>query len=138
MTQDDNPGAQNPEFQNPQGDPGPQQAPGQDVPDPQDVQNNKAMAIIAYIIFFIPLLTGDHKKSRFVKFHANQGLVLFLGIVAWWIVWTILSIVSLGILGLIMPLAMLVPIVWMVLGIVNAAHGQLKPLPLIGKITILT
>ena len=31
------------------------------------------MAIIAYILFFVPLLTGDRKKSPFVKFHTNQG-----------------------------------------------------------------
>lgn len=43
-----------------------------------DVEINKPMAILAYILFFIPLLTGDYKKSPFVKFHTNQGTVLII------------------------------------------------------------
>ena len=42
---------------------------------------NTTMAIIAYIIFFVPLLTGDAKKDSFVKYHVKQGLVLFLLVV---------------------------------------------------------
>jgi len=41
---------------------------------PADVQANKAMAIIGYILpflFFIPLVT-DAKTSPFARFHANQ------------------------------------------------------------------
>ena len=41
-----------------------------------DAEQNKMMAILSYIIFFIPLITGDHKKSPFVKFHVNQGTLL--------------------------------------------------------------
>jgi len=48
----------------------------------RDVEQNKGMAIIAYILFFIPILTGDHKKSRFVMYHTNQGLVLFYSALA--------------------------------------------------------
>ncbi len=35
--------------------------------DIQDAQENKTMAILAYILFFIPLLTGAHKTSAFAK-----------------------------------------------------------------------
>ena len=46
-----------------------------------DVDNNKALAIVGYIIpilFFIPLLNESSKNSPFAKFHANQQLVLLI------------------------------------------------------------
>ncbi len=88
------------------------------------------MAIIAYILFFIPLLTGDAKKDSFVKYHTKQGLVLFLLVallnVVDWIMpfyfwWTINWILSLGALVL------------LIVGISNAASGKQEPLPVIGK-----
>ena len=45
--------------------------------DAQDIEKNKVMAVLAYILFFIPLLAA--KDSKFARFHTNQGLVLFLG-----------------------------------------------------------
>ena len=45
--------------------------------DAQDIEKNKVMALLAYIIFLIPLLAA--KDSKFARFHTNQGLVLFLG-----------------------------------------------------------
>ena len=51
---------------------------------------NKVMAILAYIIFFIPLLAA--KESKFAMYHANQGLVLFLLAVAVSIVGTIIPL----------------------------------------------
>ncbi len=90
---------------------------------------NTTMAIIAYILFFVPLLTGDAKKDAFVKFHTKQGLVLFLLVVLLnvidWIIpfyfwWTFNWILSLGTLVL------------LIVGISNAASGKQKPLPLVG------
>ena len=115
-----------------------------------DADTNKGMAIIAYLLFFVPLITGDHKKSAFVKYHTNQGIILVifsvgLGI-AISIVMAILTALLLnvfawallGILGIILNLLWFVPIIFMILGIINASSGKEKPLPLIGnKITIL-
>jgi uncharacterized membrane protein len=109
------------------------------------------MAIIAYILFFVPLLTGDYKKSHFVKFHTNQGTVFFLTAVALGIarslIWAIFArgiyhsySYSWGAWGLLSTLSWLVGIVVMVfwvIGVINAASGKMKPLPLIGKITII-
>lgn len=46
--------------------------------DSKDITDNKVMAVLAYIgiLFLIPLLAAPN--SRFARFHANQGLVLFL------------------------------------------------------------
>ncbi len=38
------------------------------------------MAVLAYIIFLIPLLAA--KDSKFARYHTNQGLVLFLAALA--------------------------------------------------------
>ena len=117
----------------------------------KDAENNKGMAIIAYlgILFIIPLLTGDYKKSPFLKFHTNQGMVLFLTAVALWIVWSIIWSIfirgiyysySWGMWGLMSTLSWLV---WLaivalcVIGIINVVNGRMKPLPLIGKFTII-
>jgi uncharacterized membrane protein len=110
------------------------------------------MAIIAYILFFIPLLTGDYKKSEFVKYHTNQGTILFISAVGlsivYSILWGILSAIfvtslligGLAIFGaivMILKLIWLVPIIFCILGIVNAANGNMKPLPLIGNFVII-
>jgi len=116
-----------------------------------DAEANKGMAIIAYlgILFIIPLLTGDYKKSPFLKFHTNQGFVLFLTAIALWIVWSIIwAIFIRGIYysyawGMWTLLSTLSWLLWLailafcVIGIINAVNGKMKPLPLIGKFVIL-
>ncbi|MDR1188613.1 MAG: DUF4870 domain-containing protein [Bifidobacteriaceae bacterium] len=119
-----------------------------------EAQAGKTMAILAYILFFIPLLTGDHKKNSFVRFHANQGLVLFLSAVAWGVLygilmavatamlfnpyaWTAGGVGALGIVTTILGLLWLIPTVLCVIGIIHAARGELKPLPVIGRIRII-
>ena len=46
--------------------------------DPQDINNNKGMSVLAYIgfLFLVPLLACPN--SKFARYHTNQGLVLFL------------------------------------------------------------
>jgi uncharacterized membrane protein len=96
-----------------------------------DIQRNKGVAIVAYIIFFIPLLVA--RNSKFATYHANQGLVLFIAAIAVNLVLGIIPIIG----WILLPLANLALLVFAILGIVNAANGQSKPLPLIGNITIL-
>lgn len=106
-------------------------------PNQSDAEKNKAMAIIGYIIpilFFIPLVT-DAKNSPFAKFHANQQLNFLLFIVVGYIVSSILMIVLIGFL--LYFLVMIASIVFMIMGIINAAKGEMKPLPLIGGINII-
>lgn len=99
--------------------------------DPQDVEKNKAMAIVGYIIpilFFIPLVT-DAKNSPFAKFHANQQLNLLLAVVVINIVGGIIPFIGWFI---ILPLGMIFLIVIAIMGIINASKGDMKALPLIG------
>ncbi len=91
-------------------------------------KSENLIAILSYIgiLFLIPLLVS--KDNTFAKFHAKQGLVLFIAeiatsLIAWipiigwfigviaWIIWLILSII----------------------GIINVVNGKQVPLPVIGK-----
>ena len=111
--------------------------------DAQDIQNNKAMAILAYFgpLVLIPLLAA--KGSRFARYHTNQGLVLLIGWIAYSLVYGILRSIILAIswrlyfLVSIIGLVGLVFLVLAVIGIINAANGRAKELPVIGKIKLL-
>jgi len=101
-----------------------------DVIPPISGKKNIAMAVIAYILFFVPLLTGDAKKDPFVKYHVKQGLILFL------------LVVLINVIGWIIPFYFWYSISWLlslgtlvllIFGIVNAANGKQEPLPVVGK-----
>ena len=118
--------------------------------DSMDIQNNKVLAVLSYIGIFvlIPIFAG--KNSPYARYHANQGLVLFLAEIIWWVFcsiinlalgfldifgplfWIIHSVVD-GILG-ILSLAFLALVIY---GIVNAVTGKAKPLPFLGRFTLL-
>lgn len=105
--------------------------------DPQDVEKNKAMAIVGYIIpilFFIPLVT-DAKNSPFAKFHANQQLNLLLAAVVVNIVGGIIPFIGWFV---ILPLGTIFLIVVAIMGIINASKGDMKPLPVIGGFKLLS
>jgi uncharacterized membrane protein len=107
------------------------QEPSNHTTETADIQNNKGVAIVAYIIFFIPLLVA--RESKFATYHANQGLVLFIAAIAVNVVLGIIPIIG----WILLPLANLAVIVFAILGIINAANGQTKPLPWIGSISVL-
>jgi len=100
--------------------------------------NEKVFGVLAYlgILFIIPLAAG---KTPFSRYHANQGLVLFIANVAIGVVSGILmAIPFIGVLGYILSgVGGLACFILMILGIVNAAQEQMKPLPVIGGIQIL-
>lgn len=104
----------------------PQMAP---VPENPGEQNNTLMGILAYlgILVLIPLLTSA-KNDPFVKFHAKQGLVLFIAeIVLWvvasffWMLWPLWQLCNLAFFIL------------AIVGIVNAVQKKEKELPIIGS-----
>ncbi len=98
-----------------------------------DAEKNKGIAISAYFIFFLPLLAA--KDSKFAIYHANQGLNLFLFALIGWTVSFVTAFILIGFLiGLIVWIAI---IVFLILGVINAAKGEMKPLPLIGKFNII-
>ncbi|MEG2429212.1 MAG: DUF4870 domain-containing protein [Oscillospiraceae bacterium] len=103
---------------------------------PADINDNKGLCILSYFgfLFLIPMLVNG-QKSPFTRFHVNQGMVLFLLYIAMGIVTAILRFIPiLG--GLISGLAWVGLLVLSIMGIVNAAQGTAKRLPIIGEINL--
>lgn len=101
-----------------------------------DADQHKILAIVGYIIpllFFIPLVT-DAKNSKFAMFHANQQLVLLISAIVVNIVGTIIPFLGWFI---ILPIGTIVILVIAIMGIIHAAKGEMKPLPIIGGIQII-
>ena len=101
--------------------------------DPQDIADNKWLAIFCYFgiltMLFALIVKPD---SRFIKYHANQGLSLMLlnMISAIICVVPILGWIAAGV-------AAVFGLVCTVLGIVNCVKGRARELPLIGVIRII-
>ncbi|MDR0366823.1 MAG: hypothetical protein LBH68_08370 [Bifidobacteriaceae bacterium] len=130
--------------------PGPYGQPMVPMSPEQDIQNNKLMAILSYlgILWFIPLINGDYKRSPFVKFHFNQGLLLIIFNVALGFIYGILvGVITAGIdpwdsSGRLMAVTLvgliwLVPLGLIVYGVINAATGKFRGLPGVEKITLI-
>lgn len=115
------------------------------APVQSDAQQNKVMGILAYLSWLVIVPWIAAKESPFARYHTNQGLVLAIVEIAWWILSAILTAIataaySLGFLAVIGVISWILGIVFLVfsiLGIVNAAKGEMKPLPIIGGIKIL-
>ena len=107
--------------------------------DPKDAEDNKVMAILAYlgILVLVPIFAA--KESPFARYHANQGLILFIIGIAASIILSILSVVliSIGIWWLYSLIALVISVgllILAILGIINAVKGEAKPLPFIGNL----
>lgn len=96
-----------------------------------DIENNKVIALFSYlgILFIVPLIAG--KDSPFCRFHANQGIVLFLTA----IVCNVFAFIP-GIRWVAVVLRILCTAL-AILGIINAVTGKAKELPVIGKFKVI-
>ena len=127
--------------------PAPQQSPYQQtIPGNPltEEQTKKGLAILAYfgILFLIPLFAT--KKGSFARYHANQSLVLFIFMVVFNVLSTVLGNILVNISPLltlvvtgVFSVLVLVLCVFALIGIIHAAKGQRKPVPIIGGITII-
>ncbi len=109
----------------------------------EDIEKNKTMAGICYLIPILPFILM--KDSKFIKFHANQILLIILLGIALGLL-TILNTAllfspalrSLGfILNLIFSLLSFVLSIISLINMIAAFQGNAKRIPLIGKITII-
>ena len=92
-------------------------------------------------------MASAHKNSPFAKYHINQGIVNIIFGVIMGIAWGIGFGIGTAFVFVFYPLAiiiwiisylLLIPyVVLAVIGIINASKGEMKPLPFIGKFTIL-
>ena len=104
-----------------------------------NINAKKIYKVLCYIgpLFLIGLIAKP--RSRSVRYHANQGLILFLADIITSIVLALIDLV-LGLIpvvgallsGLLSLIVGVVLILFMIYGIRNALTGQEKPLPYIG------
>lgn len=106
-------------------------SPEVEIFDATDIENNKTMAGLAYIIFFLPLITCPN--SAYAKFHANQSLLLLIITIAGNIVFSMLPFIG----WILRPLFSMVVFVFYVMGLINGFQGKAKRLPIFGTYTIL-
>lgn len=105
----------------------------------EDVEKNKTLSILAYLSWLVLIPLFAAKDSPFARFHCNQGIVLAIAEIAVGLVLGLLGMIPyvgwvFTILG---SLVGLVCLLLAVFGIVNAANGKAKELPLVGGIRIL-
>ncbi|NLM46055.1 MAG: hypothetical protein GX200_04560 [Firmicutes bacterium] len=99
--------------------------------DPADVEKNKVMAALAYILFFLPLVACP--DSRFGRYHANQGLILLIVAFIGCFILGMIPIIG----WLLLPFYSIAIFVLFVIGLVTALNGKAKPLPIIGNIQLI-
>jgi len=100
--------------------------------------NDKLMGVLAYlgILVIVPILAGGN--SKFVKYHANQGLVNLLFAIALGVLGFVLAFIPyINFILIFFWLLYFVPTIFAILGIINVINGEQKPLPLIGGITLI-
>ena len=100
--------------------------------------NDKLLGVLAYlgILVIIPIAAGG--KSKFVKYHANQGLINLLFAIVIGVSSFILAFMPfLNMLMAILWLVYFIPTIFAILGIINVINGEEKPLPVIGGFTLL-
>ncbi|MBO9673142.1 MAG: DUF4870 domain-containing protein [Sphingobacteriaceae bacterium] len=96
--------------------------------------DNKTLSIISYITligWLVAYFTGKDKADALLKYHLRQSLGIAIVSIIFNILFTIIASIvpSLSFLGFV---GYAFVILW-IIGIINAANGALKPIPLIGK-----
>ncbi len=108
--------------------------------DAKDVEDNKAYSILSYLGFLVLIPMFGANNSPYVKFHANQGLILLVAELIAAVISTMLWFIPVA--GLVLSLAIGLPlylatVVLMIFGIINAYQGKAKKLPIIGEFELL-
>ena len=90
------------------------------------------LSSVFLILFFIPLWIIK-PKNDYAVYYGKQAFMLLITSIAVQIVGTIIPFIGPWI---ILPLGSLAVFILWIIGIVNAASNQKKPLPVIGKLAI--
>ena len=106
---------------------------------PQDIAQNKVMAILSYISILVLIPVFAAKNSAFAKFHANQGLILFIAQFGLGLVLGLLGLIPyVGVVfSILMWICEVVLFALSLTGLIYAILGKAKELPFIGGIYIL-
>lgn len=125
--------------------------------DKKEIESGKGMAVLSYIIALIPYFA--EKKNKFVRFHAVQGMNILIIAVAWSFLSMIINAVvnaifcstgygywystcwyTFGVEDVIYWVTNLITLgigILDIVGLVYAATGKAKEVPILGKIKII-
>lgn len=103
--------------------------------DKKDINENKAMACLSYIIPPIPYFVET--QSKWVHYHAIQGMNLFIIYIILTLLITLLNSLILWILPflttLLRTILNVITIIYSLIGIINVCNAEAKELPIINK-----
>lgn len=102
-------------------------------------QEDKTAAILSYITligFIIAIVMQGSNKTKLGSYHLKQALgVICTGVAAWILMMIIAFIPFVNFLLIILaPAIWIFILVLVIMGVINAANGQFKPLPLFGSL----
>lgn len=119
----------------------------------KDIENNKKLAVLSYLSILALIPYFAHQDSKYVKFHAKQGMNLLLVWIIYYIFYRLVSSFKInsncifqGIVNycqvtpwwISFPLNLLGIAIFALalIGIINVIQGKAKELPLIGNIKL--
>lgn len=114
---------------------------------PNDIEQNKVFAFFAYLSWLVLIPIFAAPKSKFARFHANQGIILAISEIIVWFIQIIVTVTLYSIywklvyiaifLNIIFSIVNIVFLAFAIIGIINAVTGKARELPFIGKFRIL-
>ncbi len=109
------------------------------TPQQTGTTEDKTVAILAYITligFIVAIIMHGSNKTKLGAYHLKQALGLVItGVGSWFLIMIIAFIPFVNLLLIIIS-----PVIWIgilvlvIMGVINAANGEQKPLPLLGTL----
>lgn len=102
-------------------------------------QEDKTAAILAYITligYIVAIVMHGNNKTKIGSYHLKQatGLILF-SIASWLALMIIAFLPFIGFLILFLsPVLWILILVLVIMGVINAANGAMKPIPVLGTL----
>lgn len=110
-----------------------------------EVKNKKNSAILCYLgcLFIIPMIKNEHKNSKYILFHINQGINLFILEILVFIITKVLKLMFTEVylyssytptwVSFVNYILCVFIFILTLFGIINTSYGNSKELPIIGK-----
>lgn len=120
-------------------------------PEEKDIAENKVFAILSYFFLLVLVPIFAAPKSRFARFHANIGLNIAICEAAVMIIFEVIKAVAFNswyyilygfstgrvVVSVIEWILLIALFVFAVIGIVDAAQGKMRDIPVFSKIKLL-
>lgn len=123
--------------------------------DEKDIKDNKVMGVLSYCSFLVLIPYFSNKDSKYVEYHASQGMNLLIVNIIFSILWGLLSLIKVDKyvfnwgdfvavkrvtpwwINTPMTFISLILVLIFIYAIVNVIMGKAKKLPIINKIKII-